>query len=328
MVSLSVQARVDEAIAALALAQWCVFRLADLVAIGLTGSGVRKRMAAGRLHRLFTGVYSLVPWELLTRNGRWLAAVLACGPGAVLSHRTAAALLDLRRTDSAKIDVTVATRSPRCHPGITIHRSVTLAAIDVTTVEGIPCTTVARTLFDLAEVVSRRGVERAFDQADSMELLDLSKINDQLARNPTRRAAKVVKWLLAEHYVGTTLTRSELEERGLAAFRKVKLPRPVVNEFVDFGDGEHPIHGDFVWRAQRVILELDGYDHHKTRQAFRYDRARQRRAARAGWELLRAVNEDIEHDPDEVAATVHSAIRRRPTTGTPDTIVPGVADDD
>src|SRR5205085_12535471 len=133
-----------------------VLSLAQLVDLGLASSTVRERAAENRLHRSHRGVYSLVPRSLLSRQGHWMAAVLACGPGAVLSHRTAAALHELRPTQRANIDVTVPSRSRRRHPGIDIHRSTTLTAADITIVNGIPCTTVARTMFDLAEVVNRR----------------------------------------------------------------------------------------------------------------------------------------------------------------------------
>ncbi len=140
-----------------------------------------------------------------------MAAVLACGPGAVLSHRTAAALHELRRTDRRKIDVTVPSRRGRAHSTIDIHRSTTLTGADVTVLNGIPCTTVARTLFDLAAVVNRRSLERAFDQAEILDVFDLGAIEDQLERNRTRPAAAKIRALLEEHYIGTTPTESELE---------------------------------------------------------------------------------------------------------------------
>ncbi|MGO9499525.1 MAG: hypothetical protein ACLQA5_22865, partial [Solirubrobacteraceae bacterium] len=128
-------------------------------------------------------MYSLVPRELLKREGLYMAAVLACGPEAVLSHRSAAALLELRDWGHTKIEVTVPRRSSRRHDGIKVHRSTTLTDEDVTVVNNIPCTTVHRTLLDLADVVTQRQLERSFDQAEISERLDLTAINDQLARN-------------------------------------------------------------------------------------------------------------------------------------------------
>ena len=166
--------------------------------VALSPRAVQKRAAAGHYHRQHAGVYSIVPRHLLKREGLWMAAVLACGPGAVLSHRSAAALLELRDWGGTKIDVTVPRRSRRKHAGIKVHCSTTLTDQDVTEVNNIPCTTVARTLFDLAEVVTQRQLERSFDQAEISERLDLTAINDQLARNPTRPGAKAVRRVLTE----------------------------------------------------------------------------------------------------------------------------------
>jgi predicted transcriptional regulator of viral defense system len=304
------QPHVDWAFAALGAAQHAVFSLDQLCALGMSASAVRARATAGRLHRLHRGVYSLVPRKLLTRDGIWLAAVLACGPGAVLSHRSAAALHDLRAYSGRKIDVTVPTRSARKQPGITIHRSTRLAPADVAAVGGIPCTSVARTLFDLAEMTDRRGLERAFDQCDAMQLFDLRAFEDQLARNPTRPGAAVVRAVLDEHYIGSTLTWSELEERFLRLCLERGLPQPEVNCWVILPDGGPAIRGDFVWREQRVIVEVDGRKYHRTRQAFERDRRRDQRTIVAGWRTVRATWRQLERAPDEVVDTVVTLVNR------------------
>src|SRR5450759_5680981 len=113
----------DAALTALAIEQHAVFALDQARALGLRAGAVRARVAALHLHRIHRGVYSLVPPRLLGRHGRWMAAVLACGPGAVLSHRSAAALLGLRATDRSMIDVTVPRRATRSHTGLDVHRS-------------------------------------------------------------------------------------------------------------------------------------------------------------------------------------------------------------
>jgi predicted transcriptional regulator of viral defense system len=298
------QASVDGAIAALAQCQHAVFRLDQLVVLGLGPSGVRLRASRGRLHHLHHTVYSLVPRRLLTREGHWMAAVLACGPGAVLSHRTAAALHGLRPSQRANIEVAVPRRSARRHVGIDIHRSTTLTEADVTEVNGIPCTTVARTLLDLAEVVHRRSLERAFDQAEMLELFDLNAIEDQLARNRTRCAARRVRQVLNEHYIGSTATRSELEEAFLAIVRRLRLPPPEVNVWVDLGDGEPMILADFVWRAERVIVETDGRSVHGTRQARERDPRRDQRAIVAGWKPMRTTWRQVMRRPRELEPTL------------------------
>jgi predicted transcriptional regulator of viral defense system len=184
--------------------------LAQLVALGFGDAAVRKRARAGRLHRIYHAVYALTPPSMLSLKGRYLAAVLACGDAAALSHRSAADLHGLRKTDRAPIDVIVPGRTARRHDGIDLHRSTTLTAADITIVEAIPVTTVARTALDLAAVVRRRAVERALDQAEALEVFDLNALNDQLARNPYHPGAPVLKAILAEHIAGTTVTWSDL----------------------------------------------------------------------------------------------------------------------
>jgi hypothetical protein len=304
------QALVDAALAALAAVQFGVFSLAQLADLGLSASAVRKRAATGRLHRLYRGVYSLIPPELLTREGRWMAAVLACGDNAVLSHRSAAALHELRAFGGAKIDITVRTRSWRKQPGITVHRSTALTPADVTVVNNIPCTTVARTMFDLAEVIQRRPLERTFDQAEIIEVFDLRALEDQIDRNRTRPAARVVRAVLAEHYIGSTATWSELEERFLGLVRKAGLPQPEVNAWATLRDGPPAIRADFVWRAERVLLEADGHRTHGTRQAFENDRRRDQRASVAGWRPVRTTWRQLEQAPQEVVETVAALMDR------------------
>jgi predicted transcriptional regulator of viral defense system len=294
----------DQQIASIASRQHAVISLEQLASLGLTDSAARKRAAAGRLHRIYAGVYSLVPRELLPREGRWMAAVLACGPGAVLSHRAAAALHELRRTDRTGIDVTVPRRSSRAHVGIDVHRSTNLTSVDVTIVNGIPCTTFARTLFDLTEVVNRRQAERAFDQADVMEVLDLRAIEDQLERNPKRAAASRVRSILDEHYIGTTLTDSELEEVMFALCRRISVPQPLVNRWVDLHDGEPPIKADFLWPEQRVIVETDGRRFHGTHQALERDPRRDQRAILAGWTPIRTTWRQVMNRPHELEQTI------------------------
>jgi hypothetical protein len=295
---------IDAALADLAISQHGVFDLDQLSAIGLARSGVRARKAAGRLHRIYHTVYSLVPPKLLTIKGHYMAAVLACGDDAALSHRSAAALLELRRTDQFRIDVTIPTRSPRKHKDLNIHRSTTLARADVTTVGRIPCTTVARTLLDLADQISRRSLERTFDQAEILNLLNVPAIEDQLRRNPKRRTAKVVRSILVEHYAGSTATWSELEERFLKLARESGLPSPEVNAWIMLDDGEPPIRADFVWRAQRVVVETDGHRTHRTRQAFERDRRNARRLTVAAWKPIRTTWRQLEREPHEIVRAV------------------------
>jgi Protein of unknown function (DUF559) len=290
----------DQALSELSRTQNGVFGLDQLRALGMTGRMVHGRTATGRLHRIHHTVYSLVPKELLKRNGLYMAAVLACGPGAVLSHRSAAALLELRDWGHTKIEVTVPRRSSRRHDGVKVHRSTTLTAQDVTVVDNIPCTTVARTLFDLAEVVTGRQLERSFDQAEIAEVLDLEAIQDQLARNPTRPGAKAVNRVLTEHYIGRTPTWSENEEALLAITRPLGIPDPDTNQFMILEDGGPPLRVDFVWRDQRVIVEADSRKWHDTRQRFEIDRQRDQRLVAAGWTVIRTTWKQMTQRPHEL----------------------------
>lgn len=289
-----------QALAALALEQHGVFGLHQLRELGLTASAVHKRVATGRLHRIHRGVYSLVPRELLKREGLYMAAVLACGQGAVLSHRSAARLHELRNYRYYRIEVTIPRRSTLHRPGVAVHNSTTLTPADATIVNGIPATTVARTLFDIAELVTARQLERAFDQADIMHLLDLNAINDQLARNPTRPAAKAVNDLLNTHYIGSTPTDNEFEDAFLALTRSLKLPDPTPQFYIDPGDGEPPIRADFAWPDRKIVVEADGRRSHGTNHAFESDRRRDQRLTAAGWRVIRTTWRQLTHRPHEL----------------------------
>jgi hypothetical protein len=254
-------------------------------------------VAAGRLIRIHRGVYA-VGHGRLTVRGRWMAAVLAYGPTAVLSHRSAASLHGLRPDNRPKSDITLPSPSARPRPGIDVHRSATLLAADVTTVDAIPCTSVARTLLDLAGVVNRRGVERAVDQAEVLRVFDLRAVQEVLSRAAGRHGAGVLRRVLAE-YDGPTLTDRELEERLYDICRRAGVPKPELNVWIPL-EGEM-VKPDFLWRAERLIVETDGWATHGTRRAFEDDRRRDRRLRLAGWEVVRFTWRDVEREPDETA---------------------------
>jgi hypothetical protein len=283
-----------------ALAQHGVIALHQLRALGLSARTVQSRVAAGRLHRIHRGVYSLVPRKLLTREGLYMAAVLACGPGAALSHRSAARLHGLRNYGYRRIEVTVPKRSTRTHSGVAVHTSTTLTELDVAIVNAIPTTTVARTLFDLGDAIAPRQLERAFDQADAMNALYIPEINDQLTRNPTRPAAKAVKHLLKTHYIGSTPTENDFEEAFLALTRSIGLPDPTPQFYIDPGDGERPIRADFAWPDLKIAVETDGRRTHGTNWAFESDRRRDQRLTAAGWRVIRTTWRQLKHRPHEL----------------------------
>jgi predicted transcriptional regulator of viral defense system len=303
--------RVDGRLAELAARQHGVFSVEQLGRLGLGPRGVRHRAESGRLHRIHQSVYSLVPLSLLGRDGRYMAAALACGPDAVVSYRCAAALHEIRGTAQRNIDVTVRGLSHRKHAGIDVHRSTTLTPADVTTAHGIPCTTVARTLLDVAQVIKGRPLERALDQAEILELLDLAALDDQIKRNKHRPAAKRLQAVLEQHYIGSTPTWSELEEAFLTACRKAGLPAPEVNAFIDPQDNDPTaIRVDFVWRDQRLIVETDGHETHRTRRAFEEDRLRDQRLIVAGWTVIRITWRQLTRNPREVTERLARLLAR------------------
>jgi hypothetical protein len=296
------------AIGELARSQHGVVTLGQLKSAGLGKAAVAKRVKAGRLHRIHRGVYA-VGHDRLTGYGRTTAAVLAYGPRAVASHRTAGGLQGLREDNSARTDVSLPLQSVRSRPGINAHAAATLRAEDVTKRHGIPCTTVARTLLDLADVVPRRQVERALEQAEIMRVFDLDELHDVLAHANGRRGAGVVRALLAELDDEPGLTANDLEDRFLALCRAAGLPPPAVNRWIAIDDGP-PIKADFVWTTQRLIVETDGWGSHGTRRGFERDRRRDQRARLAGWETVRFTRRQVLRDPDWVIATTAALLAR------------------
>jgi hypothetical protein len=227
-VAFSPRGSLDMLIAELATLQHGVVALGQLLDIGLSARAVQHRVDAGRLHRIHRGVYA-VGHARLTLDGRYMAAVLACRPDGALSHRSSAHKRGLRNSDRSKIDVITSRRAGRGLAGIDAHTSSTLLPRDIQVVDGIRCTSVARTLLDLAAVLPRRAVERAFDQAEVLEVVDARQIDDVLARAGRHRGAGVLRAILDEHSPGSTLTRNTLEEAFLAICDRAGLPRPEVN---------------------------------------------------------------------------------------------------
>ena len=296
----------DAQLAAIAPEHDAVFSLQELRALGLSASAIRTRARVGRLHRVHQAVYSLVPPALLTARGRYRAAVLACSGSrheASLSHRSAADLGGLRECYRHTVEVIVPGRSTHRHPGIQVHRSVNLlnAGTDVTTVDGIRVTTVARTLLDLASVVPARGLERALDRAEILQVFDLNALIDQLQRNPAHPGAGRLRAALNRYRIGSAVTDSELEEAFLALCRAHALPPPEHRTAVDPGDGGVLLRPDAVWRAQCVIVEVDGERIHRTHRAFHEDRMRDQRLVAAGWRVIRTTWRQLLERPYELA---------------------------
>jgi very-short-patch-repair endonuclease len=290
---------VDHAVAALAARRHGVIRRSELNALGLDDRAIGRRVRAGRLHRVYRGVYA-EGHPRLTPQGGFLAAVVACGHGAVLSHSSAAALWGVLPEGGPRVDVTVPRSSGRSRRGaMIVHRSP-LGTHEVTRKEGIPVTTPTRTMLDLAAVVSRRELERAMDEAAYLRL-DLGGLEPRRGR----RGGAAISRVLAEHRAGATRTRSELEERVLALCRRAALHAPEVNAKVE------GFTVDFAWRAQQLILETDGWQAHGTRAAFERDRRRDADLTIAGWRVLRVTWARVTREPQAVAAQLSALLAVR-----------------
>jgi len=278
----------------------------QLSALGFSRREIQRRLQSARLHRLHRGVYA-VGHRALSLRGRWRAAVMACGAGALLSHRGAANLRGLLRSQRSLIEVTVPHDRGRRVAGVQTYVSQRLAPPDRSVCDGIPCASVPLTLLNIAAVESRRRLERACDESEVQRLFDLVAIEELLGRSGGCRGAGALRSMLEEHAIGTTLTRSELEERMLALCRAAGLPLPVVNEPVAGGSGRwHCV--DFLWADRRVIVETDGHAFHSTRRAIERDRRREADLVRARYRILRLTWSQIEHGPGEVVLMLRAAL--------------------
>jgi len=295
-------------IAALAVAQHGRVSRSQLIELGLERWEISYRLQLGRLHPIHRGVYA-VGHRVVSKEARWMAAVMAIGAGAALSHGSAAGLWGLLHPANARIDVT-APRKVRAPPGVTAHRS-TLPTDEITVERDIPVTTVPRTLLDLATVLTPRQVERAIEQAEVRRLHDPLSLSDLVERYPGRRGTGVVKAILEEGRLGATITRSELEERFLAFLETQSLPSPELNVPIELRGSW--IEADCVWRRQRVIVELDGHASHATAGAFERDRARDRTLQAAGWRPVRVTWRHLHREREQLAADLREMLKESAT---------------
>ena len=296
--------RRDKAVAALAERQHGVVSRAQLLELGVGAGAIKHRVAVGRLQPLRRGVYAVGHRESRA-EAWWMAAVLAGGPGTVLAGRSAAALWRMRDSERATVEVI----SPRRVelPGIAAQRTV-VAADEVMTRRGIPVTTPARTLLDLAAVVSYDELEHAFDEAEYRRLTSPTSLGALVARYPRRKGTKAITRVLDNHRRnGETVTRSLLERRFLALVRDHRLPRPEINRITKHGEL------DAHWPDQRLIVECDGFAAHGTRKAFEGDRARDRRLTVAGWRVIRITWRQLTEDGPAIARELATLLEARTT---------------
>lgn len=296
----------DARIAELATRQHGVVARKQMLGRGVSAEAIDVRREAGRLHPLFPGVYS-VGHRVVSRRGQWMGAVLSAGAGAVLSHRSAAALWGIRADRGEWIHVTTPHKS-RSRGRIRRHRSL-LPGDETTVVDGIPVTTVPRTILDLAGEARPEAVEAAVREAERLRLYDALSLPDLLERHPRRRGARAVRVALARLEESGGDIDSPLEERFLRFVDRHCLPRPRFNVWLEVGGRRYRV--DCLWPEQRQVVELDGWEGHRTRHAFREDRARDRRLRAAGYGVTRITWSQLDDEPEEIAGDLCRLINDR-----------------
>lgn len=282
---------IERKIAAIARRQYGVVTRSQLLAAGVPPDVVDRLLRAERLRPVHRGVYLAGP--IMAKLTREMAALLACGAGAVVSHRSAASVWELLPAASAPDIVEVTIRSGnRRRPRITIHRIRTLRTEETTTLHSIAITTPARTLLDLAGSAGSRELERALAEAFARRLTDIETLRSLLAHHAGRSGSRR---LLAVIDAGQpALTRSEAEERFLKLIRRARLDRPDVNTRVV------NCEVDFLWRAERLVVEIDGWAFHRSPTAFERDRQRDATLIAAGLRVMRVTWRQLVDEPEAV----------------------------
>ena len=295
----------DAAIAAIADRQHGVIARRQLARLGLEEGAIEHRLNRGRLHRIHRGVYA-VGHRPRTSAAAWMAAVLIADD-AVLSHRSAAALWGIRRDERPAVDITVPSALRR-RARLDIHQA-RLLPDEITTHHGIPVTTPARTLLDLAACVPYHHLEKAANEAEIQRLASPTSLADLLVRYPNRRGTAAVRALLGRRAIGRHVTKRELELRFLAFLDAHALPRPATNATVAIP--ERP-NVDCLWPAHRLVAELDGYATHGTRKAFERDHARDRALLVAGYRVTRITWRQLGEDEPALAHALRRLLEPPP----------------
>jgi very-short-patch-repair endonuclease len=280
-----------------------VISRSQLRRLGVSDSAIAHAIRVGRLHRIFRGTFSLTPQ--ISRRGRLSAAVLACGKGAVISHRSAGALLGLLSDAPAVIDVIPPQERGREIDGIRFHRVRAPRRDEAGTVDGIPCTSPARTLVDLAGTVGDWTLRGCFERAAQRKALDVPAIEASI--DPGRRGNKSLRALIDEWRRAAPVAKkgrlkSPLEAKVLPLVLRRGLPDPLLNAPIEIANGR--IEVDFLWPDYRFVLEADSRDFHGTDLAFERDRWRDRELFRVGYNTLRITSQQAERETAAVADTI------------------------
>jgi very-short-patch-repair endonuclease len=268
----------------------------QLRGVGLSPGGIDHRVAAGWLHREHIGVFA-VGHPGLTPRGRWMAATLAGGEGAVLSHRSAAAHWGIGR-DGAVPSITLPGTKRRGTASLEVHAG-RLRPDEVVIYEDIPVTSVGRTLLDLAEIVTLDELVKTIDNATNARHLGRNTMSSVISAAKGRRGAKPLRHALLITRPEDVLTRSELERRAL---RIVGSPRPEVNVRL------HGYEVDLLWRDARLVVELDGSAYHDPER----DTRKTANLMAHGWAVMRFTWRQVVNDPDWVSSRLAAWRRSRP----------------
>lgn len=268
----------------------------QLLRLGMTPGTIDRRLASKRLGRMHRGVYLIGP--VAPPRAREMGAVLACGQGAVLSHRNAAYLHDLlpHPADLGPIHITVPGRGPGPKPGIRVHEVTRLPAGEITRRDGIPVTTAARTILDLALDLPSRDLEQAIAEAHRRDRVSKAGLERLIAHHSGRAGTRVLRELLEGG--DPALLRSRTERRMRALIQRSKLPRPRINSRVG------PFEIDLLWPQARLAVEVDGYPFHSARPDRERDHARDAELIRRGYRLIRVSRRQILHEPEATVALI------------------------
>jgi Transcriptional regulator, AbiEi antitoxin/Protein of unknown function (DUF559) len=274
---------------------------ADLIGLGFTRKGIEQRLATGRLHPVARGVYA-VGWPQLTRERRWMAAVLACGAGANLSHRSAGALWKIATERGSRVDVSSRLRRRHRRDWIRARTRPTLRPEDLTTRSGIPVTTPVRTLLDLAAELGPLPLERAVNEADKRNLIDPVALRAALAGYSGEPGVRALRKLLDRDTFQLSDSDLEILFRPIAA--AAGLPPPL---------GKRIVNGfevDFHWPDLSLVVETDGLLYHRTPSAQARDRIRDQTHTASGLTTLRFTHRQVKYEPAYVTETLKQTAAR------------------
>lgn len=281
----------------LAERQYGIVTRRQLLGLGFTAKSIEHRVGRGRLHLITRGVYA-VGWSRLTRERRWMAAVLACGEEAALSHRSAAELWGIGR-ETSRIDVSVRHSTKVRRRGLKVHRRPTLRPDDVVNRNGIPVTSPTRTLIDLASELRPLGMERAVNEADKRDLIDPETLRTALDRYEGERGVRVLRKLLDKRTFRLSDSDLEILFRPIAV--EAGLPFPLSKQMVNGWEV------DFYWPDLGLVVETDGLRYHRTASSQTRDIRRDRAHALAGMTALRFTHYEVRHEPAVVRAELTRA---------------------